>query len=471
MPYASNEDIARAMRAIASEECASIARVVAIGTSARGVPIEALRIEQSDGGARQTERDSDDDVSAPGRLRFGFMANMHGDEPSGRAIAMEVARMVCAKAKAREAKASRLTREATLYVIPTVNPDGFAAKTRGNANGVDLNRNFPYTTFEPPKDAAVGVKELGGKDGENAKTEAETATIMKFSEEVRMVGVLNYHEGALVANYPWDGNERGGKTYSAAPDDATFKYLASTYASAHPTMSKSSEFKGGITNGAAWYPLWGGMQDWHYVNTGTMDLTIEVDDAKWPTDEKIGRIVDEHAKASIEFVSRALFGSVRGYVRDEKGVGIAGVTVNVGDEGLPVLTDAAGFFAKPAAPTPRKVAVRLTPPKGSRFQPRTHFVPAIDESNGATMDIALDPVRGRLRGATVRVSLALLLLLAYLAIRRALRRRRRVAAISESISTDPDVEKAIANRRGASAARVHALAGRPSARADVDAPS
>jgi hypothetical protein len=31
-----------------------------------------------------------------------------------------------------------------LWVIPTVDPDGQRARTRKNAHGVDLNRNFPY---------------------------------------------------------------------------------------------------------------------------------------------------------------------------------------------------------------------------------------------------------------------------------------------------------------------------------------
>ena len=181
---------------------------------------------------------------------------------------------------------------------------------------------------------------MGGSAGDNAKREIETALIMRWSEKWAMNGVLNYHEGALVANYPWDGNDDGSTSYSAAPDDATFRYLASSYAQAHPTMSKSAEFEGGITNGAAWYPLWGGMQDWHYVQTGTYSLTVEVDDEKWPSEDKLGAIVDEHVNASIDVCARALFGSVRGFVRDERGAAVVGASIVVGRDSAPVKTDA-----------------------------------------------------------------------------------------------------------------------------------
>ena len=90
-----------------------------------------------------------------------------------------------------------------------------------------------------------------------------------------LTAALNFHEGALVANYPWDGTDDGKTRYSRAPDDPAFRRMASAYASAHrgrmiPATAELSiarksrrpneeRFKGGITNGAAWYPLWGGM--------------------------------------------------------------------------------------------------------------------------------------------------------------------------------------------------------------------
>lgn len=47
-------------------------------------------------------------------------------------------------------------------------------------------------------------------------------------------------------------------------------------------MSSSKEFIDGITNGAAWYPLYGGMQDWNYIHAGCFELTLEISDNKWP---------------------------------------------------------------------------------------------------------------------------------------------------------------------------------------------
>jgi protein MpaA len=55
---------------------------------------------------------------------------IHGSEPAGLAITR---RLIAAGAPAGT----------EIVVVPALNPDGCARGTRGNAHGVDLNRNFP----------------------------------------------------------------------------------------------------------------------------------------------------------------------------------------------------------------------------------------------------------------------------------------------------------------------------------------
>jgi len=69
------------------------------------------------------------DPDAPDR--FLVVGCVHGDETAG----VRVARRLLASAP---------TRGAALWIVPTLNPDGVAAGTRGNAHRVDLNRNFPF---------------------------------------------------------------------------------------------------------------------------------------------------------------------------------------------------------------------------------------------------------------------------------------------------------------------------------------
>ena len=57
----------------------------------------------------------------------------HGDEPQGKFLIEEYL---------KENNDSRL------LFIPCLNPDGMAQNIRTNANGVDLNRNFPTKNWE-----------------------------------------------------------------------------------------------------------------------------------------------------------------------------------------------------------------------------------------------------------------------------------------------------------------------------------
>ena len=72
-----------------------------------------------------------------------------------------------------------------LWVVPTYNPDGVAAGTRKNANGVDLNRNFPYDW-----------KDLDGnyESGPKPASEPETQAMMAFLDKVDPSAILSFHQ-------------------------------------------------------------------------------------------------------------------------------------------------------------------------------------------------------------------------------------------------------------------------------------
>lgn len=75
------------------------------------------------------------------------VGEIHGDEEAGRAVIRSLRRKRSA------------ARGLTIWTVATINPDGHAADTRGNAHGVDLNRNFPLDWSD---DVPAGDLEYGG---------------------------------------------------------------------------------------------------------------------------------------------------------------------------------------------------------------------------------------------------------------------------------------------------------------------
>lgn len=109
----------------------------------------------------------------------------HGDEPQGKFLIEEYL------------KENNDTR---LLFIPCLNPDGMAQNTRTNANGVDLNRNFPTQNWE-----LTERNEFFG--GESAGSEIETGFITEIIEIYNPHLILTLHAPFKVVNYDGDAEK------------------------------------------------------------------------------------------------------------------------------------------------------------------------------------------------------------------------------------------------------------------------
>jgi len=137
---------------------------------------------------------------------------------------------------------------------------------------------------------------------------------------------------------------------SVTPDDDVFKHLALTYSTNHPVMKRgvackagTPAFNRGITNGAEWYPLTGGMQDFNYVWYGCMEVTLELSCCKYPPASELPKFWEENRLALVKFLAEAHRG-VHGFVMDEHGNPIEKASLKVKGRDVGFVTTKYGEF-------------------------------------------------------------------------------------------------------------------------------
>lgn len=114
-----------------------------------------------------------------------FMGGVHGDERDGVDIVQTIREML------PKIDLSGLR----IVLMPCANPDGYAANTRQNANGVDINRNFPDKTYVDGEDSGSHYR------GQAAASEPETKAIMSVVKTYKPKLIISLHAAMACVNY------------------------------------------------------------------------------------------------------------------------------------------------------------------------------------------------------------------------------------------------------------------------------
>lgn len=127
-------------------------------------------------------------IYGSGKKRVLIVGGIHGDEQNT---------TVVARALAVHLNADTLPKNLTVIIVPDANPDGLLAATRVNADGVDLNRNFPSKTWN------AEYTEQRHFPGVKPSTEPETRAILSLLERYPPQLVITLHAALGCVN--WDG--------------------------------------------------------------------------------------------------------------------------------------------------------------------------------------------------------------------------------------------------------------------------
>lgn len=127
-------------------------------------------------------------IYGSGAKRVLIFGGIHGNEQHT---------TVLARALAVNLNSETLPPNLTVIVVPDVNPDGLMAATRVNANGVDINRNFPSKTWRSEYTDQMHYP------GVKPSSEPETRAVLSLLERYPPHLVVTLHAALGCVN--WDG--------------------------------------------------------------------------------------------------------------------------------------------------------------------------------------------------------------------------------------------------------------------------
>lgn len=149
-------------------------------------------------------------------------------------------------------------------------------------------------------------------------------------------------------------------------------------------MFMKEHFADGITNGASWYSVTGGMQDWNYISAGVFELTLELGCAKFPLASELPKFWLDNREPLIKYIEQVHRG-IFGFIRSSIGSPIANASVTINNVKHVTYSTAAGEYWKLVLPGKYNISV-----EAAGYVPHFEEVYVLDTINGSVRhDISL----------------------------------------------------------------------------------
>lgn len=267
-------------------------RIIQIGTSTAGRKLLYAKITANVNQAAK-------------KPRFMYSSSMHGDETTMYVTMLRLIDYLLSN-YAANTYVKKLVDSIEIWICPLENPDGTYRSGDNTVNGavrytnnnVDLNRHYPNFS--------------AGRHPDGRTTyEPECQAVLNLLDTCQFVMSANFHGGSEVLNYPYDTRA------AVHQDDAWMRYVYGKYRDTVHAINATymTALNNGITNGYAWYQIFGSRMDYITWSKFGREVTIEASTVKLMTPSQLPNYWNWNYKSLLQHIEQCLFG-INGTVVD-----------------------------------------------------------------------------------------------------------------------------------------------------------
>jgi hypothetical protein len=248
------------------------------------------------------------DVNTPKPVpQFMYTSTIHGDETTGFILSLRLIHHLISNYGVDD-DITQLMNHVDIWICPNENPDGtytnnnstVSGATRSNANGVDLNRNYPNPVNDPWQ-----------------SQQPETTAMINFTDTINFIMSANMHGGIELLNFPFDSWKSWQNLHA---DHDWWEYVMYEFVDTVHTYSPPGYMTGmgdGVTHGGDWYVVYGSRQDYFNYYRSCREFTLELSNQKLLSPSLLPAHWEYNYRSLLNYIRQSTFG-VHGVVYDNE---------------------------------------------------------------------------------------------------------------------------------------------------------